>query len=593
MKGQIVSQANLLDVAGLNLQHKTKQIVGSLSFSIKSGETLALVGESGSGKTLSALSILKLLPNGVVLSKKTKILFEGENLRSFPEYRMRSIRGKRIAMIFQEPMLALNPVLTIQQQLLEVLKLHTNLDKAAQLERAATLLIAVGLNGPQTLFCAYPHQLSGGMRQRVMIAMALATEPDLLIADEPTTALDVTVQAKILNLLQSLQKKYQLAVLFISHDLTVVKQVADRIAVLYQGHLLELGTASEFFSNAKHPYSEMLFRSLPSFKQRDYFLSVSEKYTLLENNLKRCPFLNRCRYRQDRCFAADPSWLQLTPTRGYLCHFTSLPYQQAPISKEKAPQKRLRDVLLTFEGICKTYPIQGKNWFKRKQPLAILKGVSGKIRSGETLALVGGSGSGKTTLAKILMKLEQANSGSIDFGHLKPCDIQMIFQDPHSAMDPKWTIRDILSEGLKARKMYGAHSKTFLMKLLEKVGLDPNSLDDYPYAFSGGQKQRIVIARALAVKPKLIICDEPTSALDVSIQAQLLNLLRQLQIDTGIAYLFITHNMNLVAYLADTMIVLEQGCIVEQGEVRSILKSPRHAYTQKLLASVPQLASMH
>lgn len=579
----------LLTVKDLAITCHEDPLVHELCFNIKKGETLALVGESGSGKTLTSLSLLKLLPEALSISMESKLFFDGEDLRVFPEYLMRQIRGRRIAMIFQEPMLALNPVLTIGQQLDEVLHLHTEVAPEARATRIQSLLESVGLEKPHLLIARYPHQLSGGMRQRVMIAMALATEPDLLIADEPTTALDVTIQAQILELLSELKHQFGLSMLFITHDLGVVRAVADRVALMYQGYLLEEATAEQFFNRVNHPYGQALFNALPEIEKRGQRLPIDVANVAIDGDAL-CPYLSRCGYKVQRCLRQFPEWQDQEGHRKR-CHHIEIPIEQNIRALPEREVKRSRgELLLQFDSLQKRYPLQKQYW-RTTRWLDAIDGVSGEIYAGETLAIVGESGSGKTTLAKCLMGLESIDGGQIDWCKTDRRHTQMIFQDPHSAMNPKWTIEDILSEGLNAHKLYMDSSarKAYLIDLLEQVGLEGSALKRYPHAFSGGQKQRIAIARALSVKPKLIICDEPTSALDVSVQAQLLNLLMDLQVEHGVAYLFISHNIGVVSYLADRIMVMQHGRVVEAGEAESIMRKPSEDYTKSLLKSVPKI----
>jgi len=509
--------------------------VDGVSLSIQENELYALVGESGCGKSMTANAIMRLLPENAVFVEGSEIYLDGVKLLEKSERQMREIRGSQIAMIFQEPMTALNPVMTIGAQLKEALSLKG--DDLSKTDKALELLEAVKMQDPLARMKCYPHELSGGMKQRVVIAMALAGEPRLLIADEPTTALDVTVQAEILKLLKSLQRKYQLGILFITHDLAVVAQVADRIGVMYQGKIIEEAEVGAFFQNPQHAYSQSL--------------------------LAACPDMNA---------------------------------QRILSAHEHSPK-----VLLDIRNLKVHFAISAGLLKRTCGYIYAVDGVSFKMVQGETLAVVGESGCGKSTLGKAISQLIPLTSGSVEFDgdQLKLLSkkemnkirrkLQVIFQDPYASMNPKMMIKEVLSEGLKAQGLVKDKSvlDVQLSRLLETVGMPADILNHYPHEFSGGQRQRIAIARALSVNPKLIICDEPTSALDVSVQAQILNLLQKLKKELGLAYLFITHDLSVVSYLADRVLVMYLGKIVEQGSVHDILQNAKHPYTQSLLSSAP------
>lgn len=514
-----------------NRHHK---VVDAISFDIFPGETFALVGESGSGKSITALSVLRLLPNNAYLNA-TSINLQGDNLLKRSELYLCKIRGRRIGLIFQDPMSSLNPVMTIGDQIAEAIQQHFSLSKINIQQRVLELLQQVELPEPQQRIMDYPHQLSGGQRQRVMIAIALASKPDLLIADEPTTSLDVTIQAQILALLKTIQQKTGMALWLISHDLALVSTMADRVAVMQQGKIVETASSAELFSQAKHPYTRKLLSALPSL-QSCLNHSVQEQPPLLEVN-------------------------------DFYCH----------------------------------YPIR-KGLFKRIVGyVRAVDGVSFTIQQSKTLALVGESGCGKTTLGKSLLNLIPGSSGLVKIngvalngleGELlrrQRANMQIVFQDPFSSMNPRMLVGDIVAEGLKAllSEVSASERKARVRDLLHQVGLPEDSALRYPHEFSGGQRQRICIARALAVRPKLIICDEPTSALDVSVQAQIIGLLKTLQMEQGISYLFITHDLAVVAEIADDVAVMFQGKIIEQGSVEQVLFKPQHAYTKKLISAVP------
>lgn len=522
--------------------------VDNVSFEINEGETFALVGESGSGKSVTALSTIRLLPEAARVSTGS-VYFGQQDLLSLPEREMRDIRGSGISMIFQEPMTSLNPVVRVGKQISEVLIRHQNMSKAQARQRALDLLDAVNIKDPSHTIDTYAHELSGGMKQRVMIAIALACEPKLLIADEPTTALDVTIQARVLDLINELQQQFNMAILFITHDLGVVKQVADHVAVMKQGKIVEQSSNEIFFSNPQHDYSWELFAALPAMEKRGKPLLAS---SVVEKHVEQQ--------------VSDKDTLRVTDLK---VHF----------------------------------PIK-KGLFKRTVGhVKAVDGVSLEIPPGKTVALVGESGSGKTTVGKGILRLVQPTSGEVTYLDLpihnigkqqlleQRTNLQIVFQDPYSSMNPRMLIGDIIEEGMKALNVLKDSNarKQRVLELLEQVGLSTDAHLRYPHEFSGGQRQRICIARALAVNPKVIICDEPTSALDVSVQAQILDLLNDLQARLGISYLFITHNMSVVAYFADRVAVMHQGKIVEQGEVEQVLNNPQHEYTKKLLAAVPKL----
>lgn len=531
----------LLTVDRLNIPfHQRTTVVDGLSFTINAGETFALVGESGSGKSITALSVLGLLPPGAAVSGGS-ILLDGVDLTASSEAELCKVRGRRIGFVFQDPFVSLNPVMTIGSQLAEAVTLHFDLPSQAVQTRVLALLQQVELPDPGQKLEAYPHQLSGGQRQRVMIALALAGQPDLLIADEPTTALDVTIQAQILALLKAIQQKTGMALWLISHDLALVSTIADRVAVMQQGRLVEQGTAAEFFHAPKHPYTRKLLDALPS------------------------------------------------------------------MDKLREPSNETAPVLLDVKDFYCHYPIR-KGLFKRVAGFVkAVDGVSFQIRQGKTLALVGESGCGKTTLGKSLLNLLPGLTGGqvmldgVNLGELtgetlrrKRADMQIIFQDPFASMNPRMLVGDVIAEGLDALHpdVMEEARKQRIAELLALVGLPEDSALRYPHEFSGGQRQRICIARALAVEPKLIVCDEPTSALDVSVQAQIIALLKTLQKQQGLSYLFISHDLAVVAELADDIAVMYQGKIVEQGSAWQVIRQPQQEYTRQLLEAAPVLAKV-
>jgi len=585
--------------------------VDGVDFALRRGETYALLGESGCGKSMTALSMMRLLPAAGRVVEGEVRLGEQDLLR-LPEAAMRSVRGRRLAMIFQEPQTSLNPVMTVADQIGEALARHRGLRGRAQRTRALELLDAVGIPDPDRRMSEYPHQLSGGMKQRIMIAMALAGEPDLLIADEPTTALDVTIQAQVLALLRELQVRTGMAMLLITHDLGVVAQNADRVGVMYAGHIVEEARAGEFFLHPAHPYAQKLFASLPNVDKRHRSLDVIRgSVPALTEAFPACRFENRCEHAFGACRERPPRWLERVPGHRVRCHLYDAAYAKTPPSLQAAGGRGAASpepagdgsALLDVHDLTVHFPIH-KGILKRVVGhVRAVDGVSLGIRAGETLALVGESGCGKTTAGKGILQLVRPTAGSvryedIELTRLRGADLrrrrkelQIIFQDPYSSMNPRMMVGDIIEEGMIAQAIERSRAARLARvdELLAQVGLDADVKRRYPHEFSGGQRQRICIARALAVDPKLIVCDEPTSALDVSVQAQILNLLRDLQRRLGIAYLFITHNLAVVDYMAHQVAVMYLGRIVERGTVDEVLRSAKHPYTQALLSAVPSV----
>ncbi|MBL3527209.1 MAG: ABC transporter ATP-binding protein [gamma proteobacterium endosymbiont of Lamellibrachia anaximandri] len=604
MKDHLLAIENLHTRLG-NKQNPVR-VVDGLNLTIRQGETLALLGESGCGKSMTALSMMRLLPPSGRISEG-HVKLDGLDLLALSEQEMRQVRGGRMGMIFQEPMTSLNPVLRIGDQIAEAVRLHDRLSGAAVTERVVELLDAVGIPDPRRRAREYPHQLSGGMKQRVMIAMALAGRPELLIADEPTTALDVTIQAQVLNLLKQLQQETGMAILLITHDLGVVAETADRLAVMYAGQIVETADVATFFEGPKHPYSRKLFESLPDSHKRDEKLAVI-KGTVppLNQQFSGCRFADRCEQAAPRCSSEIPDWVDLAERQGVRC----LIYADDPITPtlsdtaveaETHSLSRAGDEsLLDVTDLKVHFPIH-KGVFRRVVgQVRAVDGVGLSISKGRTLALVGESGCGKTTVGKGILQLIRPTDGRVKFGEdeltqlkgealrRRRADMQIIFQDPMSSMNPRMLVGEIIAEGMRAQKIGNKKDrKAKVSQLLEQVGLHADAAKRYPHEFSGGQRQRICVARALAVEPQLIVCDEPTSALDVSVQAQILNLLKSLQRELELSYLFITHNISVVSYLADEVAVMYLGRIVEQGSVEEVLESPTHPYTRALLSAVP------
>ncbi len=519
----------------VSLNNSGELLLDKVSFELHTGEIYALVGESGSGKSLTSLAMMRLLPDALSICGG-EVELQGENLFSLTEQAMQSVRGKKVAMIFQDALTSLNPVQTVGQQVKETLEQHRVLASKAIDQKVIELFKEVGLPDPEKRISFYPHQLSGGQQQRIMIAMALACEPDILIADEPTTALDVTIQQQVLELITELAKNRGLAVLLITHDMGVVKNTANRVGVMYQGEIIEQATVEDFFHSPQEDYSRQLIDSLPDMKH--YLVASAESQALL----------------------------------------------------------KLKDVQVHF-------PIRKGILQRVVDHTKAVDGISLEIPQGQTLALVGESGSGKSTTGRAILNLDPATGGKIHFEGQRIDNlnrkamlpfrkqIQVIFQSPYSSMNPRMTVGDIIEEGMVSLglALSAQQRKERVASLLKRVRLEPDFRYRYPHEFSGGQRQRIAIARALAVDPKLIICDEPTSALDVSIRAEVLELLLDLQNEFGVSYLFITHDLSIVPHLAHRLAVMQNGKIVEQGDTEQVLTNPQHSYTQALLASVPRL----
>ena len=594
--------------------------IDGLRLSIQRGETFALVGESGCGKSMTALALMRLLPeNGRVTAGRIEL--EGQDTLALAESQMRAVRGGRIGMIFQEPATSLNPVMKVGQQIVEAIEAHTALRGNAARAKAIDWLRRVGIPEPERRIDEYPFRMSGGQKQRVMIAMTLATEPDFLIADEPTTALDVTIQKQILDLLRDLQREQGMGLLLITHDLAVVAGMAQRVALMYAGQIIEVASADEFFKSPKHPYAQALLRALPDAGRRgEPLAAIAGTVPALTTTFTGCRFAPRCASVMAHCATTLPELTLLGPTRSVRCLLYAQGASQTTVRPEVSKGQRNAPALDTSARSASLTPLLSVQNLRVRFPIrkGLLQRISGyfdavggisfDIHPGQTLALVGESGCGKTTTGKAIVQLlrgqaeieGQARLGGSNLFDMQGDalqaarrDIQIIFQDPFSSLNPRMRVFDILEEGLTALHpgMDAATRRARLEKLTDQVGLRKEALERFPHEFSGGQRQRIAIARALAVRPKLIVCDEPTSALDVSVQAQILNLLEQLQRDLGLAYLFITHNIGVVEYIADHVAVMQAGRIVEQGPGEAVLQRPQHEYTRTLLAAVPRLAA--
>ncbi|MEW8064400.1 MAG: dipeptide ABC transporter ATP-binding protein [Candidatus Thiodiazotropha sp.] len=600
---------HLLKISGLRLTLKSAnsrlRVVEDLDLEIQQGETFALVGESGCGKSMTALSLMRLLPPSIRI-EAGRIDFNGLDLVDLDRQSIRCLRGGQMGMVFQEPMTSLNPLMSIGRQIAEAVTLHDDLMKRAVNQRVIELLQAVAIPDPERCVHRYPHQLSGGMKQRVMIAMALAGNPKLLIADEPTTALDVTMQAQILDLMKHLQQTKGMSILLITHDLGVVAEMADQVAVMYAGQIVESAEIDAFFRDPRHPYSRLLFASLPERRRPGEKLAViGGAVPALGSEFIGCRFVARCDRSSQACHETTPDWLPGENRSGVRCllyrdEMLKLNVSDAdPVSHHSLPDSDGRP-LLSVKNLRVHFPVRKGLLQSVVGQLKAVDGVDLDIARGSVVALVGESGCGKSTLGKAILKLIDSTRGRIvidgkslsgmrgrDLRRLRG-DIQIIFQDPVSSMNPRMRVADIVAEGILAQ---GTHSGAALRRrvesLLRQVGLPASAADRYPHEFSGGQRQRICVARALAVEPRLIVCDEPTSALDLSVQAQILNLLKGLQGELGLSYLFISHDISVVAYMADEIAVMYLGRIVERGRADEVMKHPRHPYTRALLSAVP------
>jgi peptide/nickel transport system ATP-binding protein len=577
----------LLEVKNLVTQFKTEtefvKAVNDVSFTLYKGETIGIVGESGSGKSVTSLSVMQLIPNPPGKITGGEIIYHGRDghaidLVNIPKEEMRKFRGNEIAMIFQEPMTSLNPVMKCGEQIMEALLLHKKISKEAAKKKTIELFNEVQLPTPEAMFDRYPHQLSGGQKQRVMIAMAISCDPSILIADEPTTALDVTVQKTILELMQKLQKQYQMGILFITHDLGVIAELADHVVVMYKGKIVEQGRVLEIFSNPKHPYTKSLLACRPP----------------LDFRVKRLPVVSDFMKRGE-----DGEIIAIENN-------VSEALKSAIITKEE--RKQSLEKLYKGNKILELKNV--KTWFPSKKTMLgrvldyskAVDDVSFDVYEGETLGLVGESGCGKTTLGRTILKLVEAKGGTIfykeknllsmsetDFRKYRR-NMQIIFQDPYSSLNPRITIGQAIEEPMRVHQVFNTQRerKAKVIELLQKVGLEEKHYNRYPHEFSGGQRQRICIARALGLNPEFIICDESVSALDVSVQAQVLNLLNELKQEFKFTYIFISHDLSVVKFMSDRMIVMQKGRIEEMGDPDEIYLNPKSEYTRRLIDSIPK-----
>jgi oligopeptide/dipeptide ABC transporter ATP-binding protein len=621
--------APLLDIRDLRteirLRRSVVHAVDGVSLTVDPGECLGIVGESGSGKTMTALSVMRLLPNGGHIAGG-QIILDGQDIAALSEEKMERIRGNLAGMIFQDPLTSLNPTMTIGDQIAESVRLHRGASRKQALDRAAEVLGLVGMPRPAERVGNYPHQLSGGMRQRVMIAMALACEPKLLIADEPTTALDVTIQKQILELIDDLRHRLGMAVILVTHDLGVIAGRADRVAVMYAGRIVETTTTEQLFANPRHPYTEALFQALPEKAAGETV--VKRLYNIpgqppdLTAPPAGCKFAARCRYAQDSCRGTEPPLTEGGAFHQFRCYFPvgipsegqpeAAPERQQPLEVKAAQRpdattspaadgETAPGDLLRLEHLVKNFAVTAGAVLQRKAgAVSAVADVSFTVPSGATFGLVGESGCGKTTIGRLIVGLEKPTAGSIvlngaDLSGMPARErrrharaVQLMFQDSYASMDPRMRVSTILREPLVIARD-GSHDaqQARIRAILDEVGLPAAAADRYPHEFSGGQRQRLGLARALILRPQMIVADEPVSALDVSIQAQILNLMKDLQREHGLTYLFISHDLSVVRYMADVIGVMYLGKLVETGPAAEVYHHPVHPYTKGLIDTVP------
>lgn len=626
-----VSQAqDLLRLEGLRteiaVRGGTVHALGGIDLSVRSGETLGIVGESGCGKTMTALSVMGLLPQGGSVVGG-KILLEGEDLVSMSPKEVRRLRGTRIGMIFQDPLTSLNPTMTIGKQVGEPLRIHEKISKKETRERCLETLVRVGMPRPESVLDSYPHQLSGGMRQRVMIAMSLVCRPRLLIADEPTTALDVTTQRQILELIDDLRDEYQMGVILITHDLGVVAGHTDRVAVMYAGRVVEEASTHDLFADPRHRYTNSLLAALPerALRHGEKLFAIPGSPPALREEPVGCRFVDRCPWAMPECSVTDPV-LTGGDAHKFACLNPRLSGEAMPSDGDAVADSAAiesvvvefgavaepatgadvpavvgGDVVLEITQVSKEYSAVSSGLFRRKMgTVSAVDRVSLHLERGQTYGLVGESGCGKSTMGRLIAGLEPPTGGDVEVlgtditkvkGHERRRihqDVQMMFQDSYAAMDPRMRIDEILAEPLRIQKMGSGKEITGrIEKMVAQVGLPADALDRYPHEFSGGQLQRIGLARSLTLAPDVIVADEPVSALDVSVQAQVLNLMKDLQEEYGMSYVFISHDLAVVQYMADRVGVMYLGRLVEEGPADEVVRNPRHPYTQALIEAIP------
>ncbi|QUW21331.1 ABC transporter ATP-binding protein [Sporosarcina sp. Marseille-Q4063] len=603
----------VLEIENLHISFHTYagvvKAVRGVNLQVKKGETLAIVGESGSGKTVTSKAIMKLLPDNIAKIEQGSIHFDGKDLTKLSEREMQHVRGSEISMIFQDPMTALNPTMTVGKQVIEGIIKHQRLGKAEAYKAAENLFELVGIPDAKFRLHQYPHQFSGGMRQRVVIALALACNPKILIADEPTTALDVTIQAQILELLKDIQKKLGTSIILITHDLGVVANMADTVAVMYAGKVVETGTVDEIFYKPQHPYNWGLLSSMPDMDFKGELISIPGSPPDLMNPPAGDAFAARNEFAMKIDYEKEPPMFKVSDTHyaaTWLLHPKAPEIKMPDVIKEKQARSvildeskkvvRDQEVLLQVQDLSKHFTVNNK------ESLKAVNNISFDIMRGETLGLVGESGCGKSTTGRTIMKLYEATNGEVYYegkpiqGDLSKKEesqmrrkMQMIFQDPYASLDPRKTVEDTIAEGMDIHGLAKSKEdrKAKVIELLETVGLNKEHAGRYPHEFSGGQRQRIGIARALAVEPEFIIADEPISALDVSIQAQVVNLMKKLQEEKGLTYLFIAHDLSMVKYISDRIGVMYLGNLVELATSDDLYNEPLHPYTQALLSAIP------